>query len=84
MEADRRITGFQARRGQRFRFEGGTLRDAAALSFARPQIVVQTTGMTNEDEMVTTLAYWAVAGLAGVVGLISLGCDLWISWRHEV
>lgn len=83
-EADRKITAFPARSGQRYRFEGRTIRNAEALAFARPRIVMQPTGTTNKDEMVATLGYWAVAGLAGVVGLMLLVGDLWTSWRHAV
>lgn len=85
-EADRRIAAeaFRAKSGQRFRFEGRTLRDATQLAFARPRIVVQPTGMNNEDEIVVTLGYWAGAALAGLLGMMLLIGDMWTSWRHAV
>lgn len=85
-EADRRIAAdaFRASRGQRFRFEARTLRDATPLAFARPRIVMQPTGMTHEDEMVATVGYWAGAALAGLVGMMLLMRDVWTSRRHAV
>src|SRR5215831_10798311 len=53
-EADRQLTAFSAKRGQRYRFEGRTSMDATSLHVVQPRIVVQPTGGTNEDEMVTT------------------------------
>ena len=76
-DADRQVTAFSAKRGQRYRFEGRTAMDATPLEFVRPRIVVQPTGTTNEDEIVTTLAYWAVAAVAGVAGLWLLVSDFW-------
>jgi len=76
-EADRPLTAFSAKQGQRYRFEGQTSTDATALAFVRPRIVVQPTGASNEDWMVTTLACWAVAAVAGFAGLGLAVRDLW-------
>lgn len=68
-EADRTITAFTAKRGWQYRLELQTFADAHSLAFARPRIVVQTTGATNEDLVVETLAYWAAAIILIGVGI---------------
>jgi hypothetical protein len=80
----RTIAVFNAKRGERYRLDGETSLDANALAFAQPRIVVQPTGMTNENEIVTTLAYWLAAGLSGVIGVSLLGRDIWRLRRDAV
>ena len=73
-EADRPFIAFSASRGQQYRLAIRTLEDARPLAFAHPRIVVQPTGMTNEDEIVKKLGDWALAGLTGIAGAILLVC----------
>jgi hypothetical protein len=80
--SDRQLIAFSASRGQRYLLAVRTFEDAGALAFAHPRIVVQPTGMTNEDEIVKTLGYWVLAGLAGLAGAILVARD-WSRLRRR-
>ncbi|MGC4081563.1 MAG: hypothetical protein QM736_05455 [Vicinamibacterales bacterium] len=75
-EVDRHLDAFEATKGTTYVLNFETHIDAKALGPFRPRLVVQPTGATNENEAVTTLGIWLLAGVTGVIGIGLLGVSL--------